>query len=238
MPTYGKQFSDIYGEASRDTGDTTSTHQAYVKLKVNDALREICNTMKYSWLQREADVTLTASQQYVNMSDVASDWDEDMPCEVFYRDSANQRQVLEQYDDTEWKEEEDIDEGDVYGCHITKKSGVWRILFVLVPDSNFVDSYSPLKIEYQKKPTELSADADIPEIPTGHHQGLVYWTNMLISAEMGDDAGVTRWGALAQKSLGLLKKRQTHRLGRPKRIYPRACVTVSGRAYNPKDYNL
>ncbi|RKY32401.1 MAG: hypothetical protein DRP74_02700 [Candidatus Omnitrophota bacterium] len=238
MPTYGKQFSDIYNESARDTGDTTTSHITYVKKKVNDALREICNTMKYSWMQRETDITLTASQQYVNMSDVASDWDEDQPVEIFYRNSANKRQVLNQYDDTEWKREEDTDEGDVYGCHITMKSGIWRILFVLVPDSAFVSSYSPLKMEYQKKPTELSSDTDIPEIPTSHHQGLVYWTNKLICAEMGDTEGFALWERLADSALGLLKKRQVHRLGRPKRVRPHPCITVRGRAYQPKDYNL
>src|SRR3990167_11049876 len=159
---YGKVFSDIYNESARDTGDTAPGHITYVKKKVNDALREICNTMRYSWLQREADIALVASQQYVNMSDVAADWDEDMPCIVFYRDSANCRQALDQYDDNEWDMEEDVDEGDVYGFHITKKSGVWRALFTLVPDSNFVSDYSPLKMEYQKKPTEMSGDNDVP----------------------------------------------------------------------------
>lgn len=238
MATYGKEFSDIYNESARDTGDTTTGHITYVKKKVNDALREICNTMKYSWMQREADVTLTASQQYVNMSDVASDWDEDQPVEIFYRNAANKRQPLDQYDDNEWKDEEDLDEGNVYGCHITKKSGVWRVLFVLVPNDSFVSSYSPLKMEYQKKPTELSADTDIPEIPTSHHQGLIYFTNKLICAEMGDSESALVWDRLASSSLGLLKKKQVHRLGRPKRVYPRSCITISGKAHRPRDYNL
>ena len=238
MPDYGKVFSDIYNESARDTGDTTSAHIIYVKKKVNDALREICNTMKYAWMQREADVTLVASQQYVNMSDVAADWDEDTPSEIFYRDSANERQVLDQYDDTEWKNEEDTDEGDVYGCHITKKSGVWRILFTLVPDSNFVSDYSPMKMEYQKKPTELSDPTDVPELPSSYHQGLVYWTNKLICTEMGDTEAFGVWERLANSALGLLKKRQVHRTGRPKRVYPRSCIKIRGRTHKIRDYNL
>lgn len=234
----GKIFSDIYNECSRDTGDTTSGHITYVKKKVNDALREICSQMRYSWLQREANVTWVASQQYLNMSDVAADWDEDTPLIIFYRDSANERQVLDCYDDNEWDMEEDTDEGNVYGFHITKKSGVWRALFTLVPDSSFVNSYSPGKIEYQKYPTELSADADIPEIPTSQHQGLVYWTNKIICAEMGDSEGFLTWEKLAEKSVGLLRRKQVHRKGKPKRVYPNASITMRGRSYRRGDYNL
>ncbi len=234
----GKIFSDIYNESARDTGDTTTSHITYVKKKVNDALRTICQLMKFSWLQKEADVTLTASQQYVNMSTVASDWDEDTPVFMYYRDSANKRQPLDCYDENEWMEEEDTDEGEVYGFHITKKSGVWRALFVMVPDGSFVSSYSPLKMNYQKYPTELSADASVPEIPISFHQGLVYFTNKLICAEMGDDEGFLKWGALADDVLGLLKKRQVNRLGRPKRVYPRPCITVRGIPYIQRDYNL
>jgi len=234
----GKVFSDIYNESARDTGDTTTSHITYVKKKVNDALREICSLMRFSWLQREADVTLTASQQYVNMSDVASDWDVDTPVTIFYRDSANERTKLDCYDDEEWDKEEDLDEGDVYGFHLTKKSGVWRALFVLVPDSAFVASYSPLKMEYQKYPTELSDDNDVPELPTSQHQGLVYYTNLLICKEMGDIEGIAMWEAEVNKSLGRLKSKQVHRLGRPKRAYPRSCLTIRGRDYQARDYNL
>ena len=234
----GKVFSDIYNESARDTGDTTSSHVTYVKKKVNDGLREICSEMRYSWLQREADLTLVASQQHLNMSDVASDWDEDTPCTIFYRDSANERQVLDCFDDGEWDDEEDLDEGDVTGFHITKKSGVWRVLFTLVPSSSFVSSYNPLKMEYQKYPTELSADGDIPELPTSQHQALVYYTNMLISAEMGDTQAAGYWGNLADRALGKLRKKQVHRTGRPKRVYPRAAVTIKGRGHQIRDYNL
>lgn len=238
MPTYGKQFSDCYNESARDTGDITTTHVTYVKKKVNDAQRKICNTMKYAWMEREADITLVASQQYVNMSDVAADWEELAPCEIFYRGSANERQTLDQYDNTEWKKESDTDEGDCYGFHITMKSGVWRALFVLVPNSSFVSNYSPLKMEYQKKPTELSADTDIPEIPTSHHQALVYVTNKIISAEMGDSEGVLTWDSLAREALGLLNKSQVHRLGRPHRVRPIPSVGVRGRSHRVRDYNL
>jgi hypothetical protein len=234
----GKIFSDIYNEAARQTGDTTTSHITYVKKHVNDALREICSLMNFSWLKKTASLTLVASQQYLTMSDVASDWDVDTPVSIYYRDSANERTELECYDDEEWDDEEDIDEGDVYGFHITKVSGAWRVLFTLVPSSNFVSSYSPLTMRYQKYPTELSADDSVPELPTSQHQGLVYWTNKLICAEMGDDEGFLRWEGLANDSIGLLKKKQVHRLGRPKRVYPRSCLTARGRGFIAGDYNL
>lgn len=235
----GKVFSDIYNESARNTGDTTSTHVTYVKKKVNDALREICSMMNFSWLKRTASLTLVGSTQAYAISDVASDWDTDTPADIWYRDSGNQRIILNAYDDEEWHDEEDLDEGDCYGYNISMKSGVWKVAFVYVPTSAFVSSYSPLTFDYLKYPTELSDDADIPELPTSQHQGLLYYTNMLVCAEMGDDAGVSRWNALALRSLGLLKKKQVHRLGRPKRVYARSGLSArGGSSRTRRDYNL
>lgn len=234
----GKIFSDIYNEVARHTGDTTTSHVTYVKKHINDALREISSQMSYSWLKRTASLTLTAGIQAYTISDFASDWDEDTPVDIWYRDSANQRTALNVYDDEEWYDEEDIDEADPYGFNISsKEAGVWKVYLVYVPTSAFVSSYSPLKFDYFKYPTELSADGDVPELPTSAHQALIYKASELVSAEMGDDEGVTRWGRLAAQSLGLLKKRQVHRLGRSKRCYPRDYLSVN-KAAKRKDYNL
>lgn len=235
----GKIFSDCYNEVARYTGDTTSAHVTYVKKHVNDALREICSIMNFSWLKRTTSITLTASTQAYTISNFASDWDEDTPTDIWYRDAANQRRILDVYDDEEWHDEEDTDEGDIHGYNISsKESGVWKVYFVYVPTSAFVSSYSPLTFDYFKYPDEMSTDADIPELPTSMHQGLVYWACKLVSAEMGDDEGVIRWGSLANDSIGLLKKRQVHRLGRPKRVYPREGVLTRGIGRKRRDYNL
>lgn len=233
----GKVFSDVYTEAARFTGDLTSSHIVYVKAKVNDALRELVGEMGFDWLQREADVTPVASQQYLNMSDIAATWDEDTPVTIFYRNSANERTVLEAYDKKEWGENEDIDEGDSFGYHITKKSGVWRVLFTFVPNAGFISAYAPLKMEYQKQVTELSGDADIPELPTSQHQALVYATCEMIAFEMGDWEAVAMWARRADKSLGLLRRKQAKRLGRSKRTYPRVALLATGRSRTGWDYN-
>lgn len=233
----GKVFSDVYTESARDTGDQTTSHITYVKKKVNDALRSICQLMKFSWMQRTGSITLVGSTQSYLMSTPAATWDEDTPVSIWYRDSANERTTLDCFDEEEWKTEEDLDEGNVCGFTLSKKSGVWRVYFTLVPDSAFVSSYSPLTIDFQKLPTELSADADVPELPTSFHQGLVYFTNKLICAEMGDDEGFLKWKDLADDVLGLLKKRQVNRIGRPKRVYPRSCVTIGGGSRVARDYN-
>lgn len=234
----GKVFSDIYNESARDTGDTTTGHIVYVKKKVNDALRELASQINFSWLKRTASITLTASTQAYMISAFASDWDVDTPVDIWYRGTDNRPVILDPFDDEEWKEEDDTDEGDCYGYNISKKSGSWKVSFVYVPTSAFVSAYSPLTFDYLKYPTELSADGDIPELPSSHHQALVYFTNKLICAEMGDDEGFIRWGSLADDSLGLLKRKQVHRLGRPKRVYPRGAITPHGNARNRRDYNL
>ncbi len=232
----GKIFSDIYTESARDTGDETTSHITYVKKKANDALRDICAEMAYSWLQRSVSLPLVASQQAYVIADVAPTWDEDTPIGLYYRGSDSRRIYLALQDDNEWREQENTREGDSYCFNVNMRSGEWKAYLSLVPSSNFVSAYSPMTMDYQKKPTELSTGADIPELPTNHHQGLVYWTNSLICSEMGDINGAADWMARAKKSIGLMKKKQVHRAGRPKRAYPRGYLRGS-EGYRPRDYN-
>lgn len=234
----GKVFSDIYNESARDTGDTTTGHITYVKKKVNDALREICSIMEFSWLKRTATFTPVASTQAYTISSIASDWNADTPSSIWYRGSGNKRTYLNECDDEEWKSIEDINEGTPTDFNISMKSGAWKIYLSLIPDSGFVSAFSTLNFDYFKVPTELSADGDIPEIPTSQHQGLVYFTNSLICVEMGDTEAATNWMVLAERAIGLLKRKQVHRLGRPKRAYPRGCLGVKANIRSHKDYNL
>lgn len=234
----GKVFSDVYNESARDTGDTTSSHVTYVKKKVNDALREICAEMLYAFMKRTSSLTLVASTQAYTITTFATDFDPETPADVWYRGAGKERIVLDPFDDTEWNAEEDLDEGDCYGYNISKKSGSWKIYMVYVPNSAFVTSYSPLTFDYFKQVAELSGASDVPEIPTAHHQGLVYWTNKLICAEMGDTEGFATWERLAERAIGLMKKRQVQRLGRQKRVNPRSCLTVKERSRQRRDYNL
>lgn len=233
----GKVFSDIYTQSARDTGDTTASHIVYVKKKVNDGLRDICAEMNYAWLQRTVSLPLIASQQSYAMS-VAADWDEDTPVKIFYRDAAQKRSYIDNLDDGEWSSVESLREGTPVAFNINKKSGAWKAYLSLVPNSGFISQYSPATMEYQKYPTELSADGDIPELPTSHHQALVYWTNGLICLEMGDNVSARDWFAMANQSLGLMKKKQGNRVGRPKRAYPRSYLGNRARSANRKDYNF
>lgn len=237
-PTYGKQFSDLYDQVGKDCGDENSDFATEIKKKINDVGRSILNEMNYAWKKREEDLTPVASQQYLNMADEVSDWDEDTPVRIYYRDSANKRHVLDVYDDKEWDEEEDLDEGDIFGFHITKKTGAWRILFKYVPNSNFVSSYAPMKMEYYIKWVELSSDTDIPSIPTSHHQLLLYRTNAIVCVIMGDTESAASWDKLATREQGALNRKQVHRLGRPKRVAPRVGVTPAGRPRKARDYNI
>lgn len=234
----GKVFSDIYTESARDTGDETTSHVTYVKKKVNDALREIASLMDFSWLKRTATFVPVASTQAYTISVIASDWNVDTPVAIWYRDSANKRFYLDCLDDEEWKSKEDIDEGDPHAFNISMKSGAWKAYLTYVPSSGFVSAHPLLNFDYSKAPTELSAVGDIPELPTSQHQALVWYTNSLICTEMGDHEGAIKWMTMAQSSLGQLKRKQVHRLGRPKRAYPRSCLGARGNTRQPRDYNV
>jgi len=235
----GYVFSDIYGSCSKDCGDTTSSFITEIKKKINDVGRSLFQRMDYSWKKRTADLTLVASQSYLNMADVAALWEELSPVIIYYRGSANERVVLEAYDDEEWQDEQDDDEGDPYGYHITKVSGAWRVNFTPVPSANFVSNYNPLKIEYQKMWTELSDPAAVPDLSTSHHQLLLYRTNEIVSIIMGDTESAIAWKAEADKEQGLLNKKQVNRLGRPHKVYPSAHLNARGPrgAGHFRDYN-
>ncbi len=235
----GKTFSDIYTEVSRKVRDTTATFIASdVCPTINDVCRSIFQKMNYAFKERTADLTLVASQGYVA---VPTDWDEMSPVQIFYRDSANERQDLDCFDNKEWQVEQDNDEGDVYGFHISKISGAWRIYFTLIPDSSFVASYSPLKIEYSIKWTELvktTNDATEPDIPDSHRQLIVYRACEILCGQMGDTEGAIFWKSEADKEEGLLNKKQVNRLGRSHRVRPNASITTRGFGYRRRDYSV
>lgn len=235
----GMTFSEIYTTVSRKVGDTTLGFITNdVCPTINDVCRSLFQEMNYAFKERTADLTLVASQGYIA---VPTDWDEMSPVQIYYRDSANERQDLECYDNKEWQSEQDDDEGDIYGFHISKISGAWRIYFTLIPDSSFVASYSPLKIEYYKKWTELvktTNDATEPDIPDSHRQLIIYRACEILCGQMGDSEGVLYWKNLADREEGLLNKKQVNRLGRPHRVRPISSLTTRGRNITRRDYAL
>lgn len=233
----GRTFSQIYNQCADDVGDTTTSYITHIKKVVNDVGRSLFQRMGLAHKRRVADITLVASTQYYEMSDIASDWDEDTPVVIYYRDSANRRQDLDCFDDNEWQDEEDTDEGDIYGFNINKKAGTWRVYFTYVPNGAFVSNYSPLKMEYQIKWTELSSDSDEPDLPDSHRQLMIYRVNEILCTGQGDSEGVALWKGLADKEEGLLFAKQARRKGKPKRVYPHHSITISGRPFKARDYN-
>jgi len=235
-----KTYAQIYTQCSRDTGDTTgdttSGHLYYIMQKVNDALREICNFMNYSWLKRSENITLVSEQQTYLLSGLTATIDEDRPCFLYYRGSDNSRQEIPILDDSEFQTYEDADAENPVYARLTYMDGTWRLQLNCPPSSSFVSLYTNITLEFIKKVTELSAADDIPEIPSGHHQALIYWTNMLICAEQGDDAGITRWERLAYRSLGKLNARQQHRTGTSKRVRVASYLSI-GSIRSRRDYN-
>lgn len=239
------EFKWIYTQASRDTGDMTPGQITANKYKVNQALRDICSEMNYSWLQRAVTFPFTPNQQSYPINTTvntiigpATDWDEDTPLKIWYRDADNKRCNLENFSDSEWETEEDIFTGDPYGFNVNcKAAGIWQIYLALVPDTAFVSQFPTANLEYQALPTALVEDTDIPVLPSMHHQGLLYWTSGLICTEMGDTESAKNWFDLAGHSLGLMKKKQVQRLGRPKRVYPRAYLGGRAGRTGARDYN-
>ena len=217
-PTYGLQFSNLYARI-KDYANINNVVNADTKAKAaaNDALRLISNMRYWDILRREATITPTASQQAYTIATYAADYDRIISCWYL---SSGARQEIEIVDDLKWNEESDNDDdGDPSICRTTKVDGTLKIQFSPRPSSAFITSYTSIYFDYVKKPTELSGDTDIPEIPDTNAQlAIVYLAVADLLAKQGDLNGMTAWEVKAQRLLSTAYKNDDRKQGRNSRL--------------------
>lgn len=236
MATYGLEFSDIYTRI-KDYANINNVSGADVKAKraANDALRLISSLREWESLRRESSVTLTASQQSYAILTGTTDFDHIISCWYL---SNGQRIPIEIVDDERWNEivDEDTD-GIPQFCRVTKADGTLKIQFADRPNSSFISQYGTIKFDYSKKPIELSADDDIPNIPnTSQQMAIVYLAVSDLLGKQGDLTGMTAWEAKATRILNAAHKIDDKKQGRNPR-YGRPLIPIkSSRGVRVTDY--
>ncbi len=207
MPDYGLAFSDLYTRI-KDYANINNVSNADTKAKraANDALRLIASLRNWEALKRESTITPVASTQSYAILTGTSDFDHIISCWYLVN---GERLPIEIVDDERWNEEADEDtDGTPEICRVTKADGTLKLQLSPRPNASFIAQYTTVRFDYVKKPTELSADADIPNIPdTSQQMAIVYLAVADLLAKQGDTNGMALWELKAQRLLN-----QAHRL--------------------------
>ena len=103
-----------------------------------------------------------------------------------------------------------------------------------------MSTYSTIYIDYDKKPTELSGDTDIPDIPpTNAQMALVYLAVSELCLKQGDLSGATGWEAKGQAELNKYLKSDIHFRGMRRKTGKPSFGILDGvnRESQSKDYD-
>ena len=215
--TYGLQFSDIYTRI-KDYANINNVTSADTKAKraANDALRLIASLRNWEILKRESSITPVASTQAYAILTGTTDFNHIISCWYL---SNGQRIPIDIVDDEHWNEDVDEDtDGTPQVCRVTKVDGTLKLQFSPRPNASFVAQYTTIKFDYVKKPTELSGDTDVPNIPdTSQQMAIVYLAVADLLMKQSDLNGAAGYELKAQRLLN-----QAHRLDDKKEgRYPR-----------------
>ena len=192
MPTYGLQLSTIrtrvqdYANLNNVSGASTKIDRA-----INDALRKLASMRRWLVLRRQGTITPVASTQSYS---VASNFN--YPIRVYYVSNGIE-QPIDIVSEDVWAEKSDNDTvGDPSICAFLEISGATKLYLSPLPSSSFISLYSTVYYDYDIKPTELSVDADVPQIPnTNSQMALVYLAVAELVLKQGDLSGSTAWKA-------------------------------------------
>ena len=214
---FGLQFSDLYTRI-KDYANINNVTSADTKAKraANDALRLIASLRNWEILKRESSITPVASTQSYAILTGTTNFDHIISC--WYISNGN-RIPIDVVDDEKWNKDSDNDtDGTPQICRITTADGTLKIQFSPRPSASFVAQYTTINFDYVKKPTELSADTDIPDIPgTSQQMAIVYLAVADLLAKQGDLNGMAVWELKATRLLNQAHKIDDKKEGR----YPR-----------------
>ena len=200
MSTYGLEFSEIY-ERVQDYANIKNIEGSATKAKaaVNDALRKIAASRRWLALRRTGTITPVAStQSYVLTSLTGFNY----PVRCYYILNGVEQEIRI-VSEEEWAQKSDNDsEGSPEICAFLDVSGATKVYFSLLPSATFAAEHTSIYIDYDKKPTELSGDSDVPEIPnTNNQMALVYYAVSELILKQGDYQGSTAYFAKAENEM-------------------------------------
>ena len=200
MADYGLEFSEMKTRVKKKANTTNVTGaDADAGIAINDALSNLADERRWLSLRRQGTITPVAStQSYALTSLTGFNW----PLRVFYLINGIQ-QPISILTDEEWASKNDNDSvGSPSICSFLEISGAQKLYLSPLPSASFVALYSTIYIDYDKKPTKLSDNTDVPEIPpTNSHMCLVYSAIADLLAGQGDLKGMLAYEAKAAKSL-------------------------------------
>lgn len=219
MPTYGLQFSTIRTRvkeyASINDIVNADTKAGYA---INDALRKLAAERRWLKLRRNGTITPVASTQSYSISGLTGF---NCPVKVYYLSNGNKINI-DIVDEDTWGQNSDSDtDGTPEVCIFSEMDGTEKLYLSPRPSDAFVSLYSVIYVDFDKKPVELSADSDIPEIPnTNNQMALVYYAVAELCAGQGDDKGVGIWEQKAMKELSKAFNNDINFKGKPKPAIP------------------
>jgi len=209
MPTYGLQTSTLLTRI-KDYANIANIEGADAKalIALNDALRKLAGERRWIALRRQGTITPVASTQSYALTGLTGF---NYPLRAFYLLNGNEAPI-DIVSDEVWAEENDSDTvGTPSICAFLEISGAIKVYFSPLPSDAFVALYSTIYIDYDKKPTEVSADTDIPDIPpTNCQMALVYYAVAELLAKQGDLTGMAVWELKATKELSKYFKADIH----------------------------
>lgn len=220
MPDYGLQFSNIYGRIQDYAGikDIVDS-DTKAKAAANDALRRLASERRWTKLRRVGTITPVASTQSYSITGLTGF---NYPVSVYYI-SNGIRQPIRIVSEDEWNSNADTQSvGTPSICIFSASDGTEKLYLSPKPSDAFVSLYSTVYVDYDKKPTEMSNDTDIPEIPdTNSQMAIVFYAVADLCAQQGDTAGVSIWEQKAMKELNKYIGNDISKTGKSKMIRPR-----------------
>lgn len=194
------EFSEIYARV-QDCANITNIVASAAKAKkaVNDALRKIAADRRWLALRRSGTIAPIDGQQSYALTALTGF---NYPVRCYYILNGIQQEIRI-VSEQEWAERSDDDsKGHPQICAFLDISGATKVYFSLLPSASFIAQHSTISIDYDKKPAELSADNDVPEIPnTNNQMALVYYAASELVLKQGDLKGSTAYFAKAEDEM-------------------------------------
>lgn len=237
MPTYGLQFSDIYARV-QDYANISNVVNSSLKAKkaCNDALRLIASMRNWEALKRESTITPIASTDSYPILTGTANFDHIISCWYIF---SGKQIPIDVIDDEKWSEDSsNLIDGTPTVCRVTKTNGTLSLQFSPRPSASFISQATNIKFDYVKKPIELSADADIPDIPdTSQQMAIVYFAVADLVAKQGDLRGMAVWELKANRLLSQAHKIDDKKEGRNPRLGRPMIAINASRGARSADYN-
>lgn len=235
-PTYGLQFSDLYTRV-KDYANINNVVNADTKAKraINDALRLIATLRNWEALKRESSITPVASTQAYAILTGTANFDHIISCWYL---SNGLPIPIDAVDDEQWQNKVlNTTDGTPAFCRVTTVDGTLKLQFSPRPSASFVAQYTTIQFDYVKKPIELSADADIPDIPdTSQQMAIVYLAVSDLLGKQGDLNGMASWEVKATRLLNAAHRIDDKKQGRSPRFGRPLIPINSSRGVRITDY--